>query len=221
MSADGPGLFDDDTACDVREQFTRMLAETRDAVAATEGLLAAWEDSLKQSVEGPVFWLALAATQWRYGCLQPQVLKGALEVIESGADLARWRGSPHEQKRASTLRRLSQQLSRSQPVLRIPRLRKERVPPRSTVTSTDGYCEAQSMGFGTRIAPKSIVLVVAAIDGGGPVVLDVECDYQKLRLQWVSPTTLEVAYPADARLLRKQGSAVVGDREISVVFQRY
>jgi hypothetical protein len=134
MSADGPGLFDDDIACDVREQFTRMLAR------------------------------------------QPQVLKGALEVIESGADLARWRGSPHEQKRASTLRRLSQQLSRSQPALRIPKLRKERVPPRSTVTSPDGYCEAQSMDFSTRFAPKSIASSwspsMAAVDPAGAMIVD-------------------------------------------------
>jgi hypothetical protein len=221
MSADGPGLFDDDTAHDVREQFTRMFAETRDAAAATKGLIAAWQDSLKQSDEGPVFWLALAATQWRYGCLQPQVLKGAIEVIESGSDLARWRGSPHEQRRVSTLKRLSQQLSRSQPVPRVPKLRKERVPPRSIATSPDGYCEAQSVHFGTRIAPRSNVYILAATDGGGPVVLDVECDYQKLRLQWLSPTTLEIAYPSDARLVRKQDSAVIGDREIAVVVHRY
>lgn len=195
MSADGTGLFDDDTAHDVREQFTRMLAETRDAAAATLNLLAAWQDSLKQSDEAPVFWLALAATQWRYGCLQPRVFENALEVIESGSDLARWRGSPHEQRRAATLRRLSSQLSRPQPEPRFPKRRKVHVPPRSVAKSPDGYCEAQSVSLGARLGPRSNVFVLAN-DGCGPVVLDVECDYQKIRFKWMSPTTLEAAYPA-------------------------
>jgi hypothetical protein len=128
MSVDGPGLFEDDTAYDVREQFTRLLADTQESATATERLLAAWNDSLQRSDEGPVIWLALAATQWRYGCLQPQVAAGAVEVIESGSDLSRWRGSLHEQQRVAVLRRLQKQLSRPQPAFRLPKLRKERVP---------------------------------------------------------------------------------------------
>jgi hypothetical protein len=85
----------------------------------------------------------------------------------------------------------------------------------------DGYGEAQSVGFGTRIAPRSNVVVLAVIDGVGTIVFDVECEYKKLRLQWLNLTTLEIAYPSDARVVRKQSSAVIGGREIAVVIQRY
>src|SRR5262245_16853392 len=127
MSVDGPGLFEDDTAHDVREEFTRLLAETRDVVTATDKLLARWGDSLQRPDDGAVFWLALAATQWRYGCLQSDVSARAVEIIDSGTDLVRWRNSPDESRRAAVLTRLKRQLARPLPVSKLPRLKKERV----------------------------------------------------------------------------------------------
>ena len=220
MSVDGPGLFADDTAHDVREQFTKLLAETQEPATATERLVAAWEDSLQRSDEGPVFWLALAATQWRYGCLQPQVAARALEVIQSGSDLARWRGSPHEKRRVTVLRRLQKQLTRPQPAFRLPKLPKERMPAQHVVTSPDGHCQAQAINIGKRKFPRSDVLLLGS-DGSGPYVFDAECDYREIQLQWLGPTMLEIAYPAEARVLRKQTHATVGTREISVVTRRY
>jgi hypothetical protein len=220
MSVDGTGLFDDDTAHDVREQFTKLLADTQEAAIATEKLVAEWEDSLQRSDEGPVFWLALAATQWRYGCLQPQVAARALEVILSGSDLARWRGSPHEQRRVAVLRRFQKQLTRPQPAFRLPKPRKERVPAQHAVESPDGHCQAQAINIGQRRFPRSDVLLLGT-DGAGPYVFDAECDYRQIQLQWLGPAMLEIAYPAEARVLLKQTHATVGGREIAVVIRRY
>ena len=46
--------------------------------------------------EKPVFWLALAAAQSRLGRLDENVRRRALAVIDSGADLVRWRSAGPE-----------------------------------------------------------------------------------------------------------------------------
>lgn len=70
MSADGPGLFADDTAHDVRADFTDLLSESRDADRATNELIARWAEFLSAAHQGDVFWLALAATQGASGAFE-------------------------------------------------------------------------------------------------------------------------------------------------------
>lgn len=219
MSADGPGLFEDDTAHDVREQFIRLLAETQEGAAATRRLLAAWEDSLQRSDEGPIFWLALAATQWRYGCLQPEVSARAIEIIVSGSELARWHGSPYERQRAAVLGRLKKQLTRPQPVFKFPMIRKEHVPVRHLIASPDGYCQAQAVSMSQRTSVRSYVVLWSP--EGGPVVFDAECDYRQIQLKWLGSSVLEIAVPSDVRLVRKQMSGTVAGREIAIVIRNY
>jgi hypothetical protein len=71
--------------------------------------------------EEPVFWLALASTQSKYGRLEPTVLDKALAVIDSGADLARWTTSPADKiKRGKILERVRLELtSQQKPVKRV------------------------------------------------------------------------------------------------------
>lgn len=65
----------------------------------------------------PVLWLALAATQWKCGRLEPHVLQQALEAIDSGSDLASWdAGSRDQKKRQAVLQKLRAQLVSPQPL---------------------------------------------------------------------------------------------------------
>jgi hypothetical protein len=91
MGAWGTALFSDDTACDVRDSCIDLVGDGLTGPEATKALLREWSASLNDPDESPVFWLALAATQWRCGRLEDHVLQQALNVIDSGSDLATFR----------------------------------------------------------------------------------------------------------------------------------
>jgi hypothetical protein len=90
MGAWGPAIFSDDTAADVRDEFKTLVGNGLDPVEATERLLSEWADVVEDPDDGPVFWLALAATQARLGRLVDEVRDRALAVIDSGENLRRW-----------------------------------------------------------------------------------------------------------------------------------
>jgi hypothetical protein len=64
MGAWETALFSDDTACDVRDSYTDLVGDGLIGSEATKTLLREWATSLNDPDESPVFWLALAATQW-------------------------------------------------------------------------------------------------------------------------------------------------------------
>jgi hypothetical protein len=116
MGARGTAVFSDDTACDVRDGYVDLLGDGVSGSDATKRLLREWAESLKDPDEAPVFWLALAATQWRYGRLEEHVLQQALSAIDDGSDLSRWHAAPQDyRKRLAVLDKLRAQLTSSQP----------------------------------------------------------------------------------------------------------
>lgn len=116
MGAWGTALFSDDSACDVRDSYVDLVGDGLTGPEATKALLREWSASLNDPDESPVIWLALAATQWRVGRLECHVLQQALNVIDSGSDLARWEsGSKDLKKRKVVLERLRAQLTSAQP----------------------------------------------------------------------------------------------------------
>ena len=70
MGAWETAVFSDDTACDVRDNYVDLIGDGLSGVEATKKLLREWTGSLDDPDEGPVFWLALAATQWKNGRLE-------------------------------------------------------------------------------------------------------------------------------------------------------
>jgi hypothetical protein len=116
MGAWGTALFSDDTARDVRDSYVDHVGDGLIGPEATKALLHEWSASLNDPDESPVFWLALAVTQWRCGRLEGHVLQQALNVIDSGSDLARWEtGSKDFKKRKAVLEKLRAQLTSPQP----------------------------------------------------------------------------------------------------------
>lgn len=93
MGASSTALFSDDVACDVRDEFVEMYSAGSNATEVTTALIRSWSDSIQDVDDGPIFWLALAATQWKYGCLGEEVRTHAIEIIDDDADLKRWEGS--------------------------------------------------------------------------------------------------------------------------------
>lgn len=117
MGVWGTGIFQDDTACDLRDDYRDYLGQGLSGPAATERILADFKSSLADPSEAGVIWLALAATQWKLGRLDPEILAHALEVIDSGADLKRWNVDPKDlSKRKALLEKLRVQITSPQPL---------------------------------------------------------------------------------------------------------
>jgi hypothetical protein len=116
MGTWGTGLYSDDTACDVRDDYMVILGDGIGEPDATILLISKWNDVVSDPDVGPVFWLALADTQWKVGRLQSTVKEKALKVIGDGSDLDRW-GSDQKMisQRKRVLSKLEERIKSPQP----------------------------------------------------------------------------------------------------------
>jgi hypothetical protein len=205
MGTYGAGLFQDDTASDVREDFLNLLREGHSAQEASKALLCERSSSIDDTNDGPVFWLALAATQCEYGCLQMEVLHKALSVIDSDSDLGRWSGKLHA-KRRGVLADLRTRLLGPQPKARRPRKIKkaERVPSRE-VASPDGHGKAVAFSMpGAVFMQVYLERQVGESRGGGSVFVAC-CAFDDVEMEWMSGPMLRISYPAGA-VVKQQSS---------------
>jgi hypothetical protein len=123
MGTWGTAIFSDDTACDVRDEWRDLVGDGNSGTEATDRLLSQWKGPLSDPYEAPVFWLALAATQWKCGRLEDRVKTKAIAVIDNGGDLARWGDNAKDRKRRERvlLKLRAQLLSPQPPQRRIPK----------------------------------------------------------------------------------------------------
>ncbi|MCI7179050.1 MAG: hypothetical protein MSA26_00335, partial [Lachnospiraceae bacterium] len=90
MGSWGPGLYQDDIAEDVRDVYKDQLYRGKTGAKITEELLEEYSDCMSDPDDAPVFWFALADTQWNLGRLEDPVKEQALYHLRDGADLRRW-----------------------------------------------------------------------------------------------------------------------------------
>jgi hypothetical protein len=90
MGTWGPGVFDDDTACDTRFEYRDLLSHGATGPQATDYLIHVHASGPDLFGYQRIFWLALAATQSRLGRLEDRVRDEALKIIDCGEDLAGW-----------------------------------------------------------------------------------------------------------------------------------
>jgi hypothetical protein len=110
MGTWGTGIFDDDTTCDMRGHYRMALRAGVPGPQATDQILrdyAPGPDPFDTRV-----WLGLAATQTQLGRLEEQVKTKAVEIIDSGADLAAWdeADAATRRRRRAALQRLRRRL---------------------------------------------------------------------------------------------------------------
>jgi hypothetical protein len=121
MGMRATSIFSDDTAFYVRADFLEHIGNALSADEATRQVLASYGMETRgepDDLEHVMFWLGLAATQWRCGRLLDAVKDRALRVIDAGADLELWTDSatPREiAKRREVLGELRLQLLSPQP----------------------------------------------------------------------------------------------------------
>ncbi len=116
MGAWGVKIFQDDVACDVKDDYLNRLKVGYTNEEATKEVIERNEDFTSDYDDREIFWMALAATQWKYGRLLPEVKKEALKCIQSGRNLERWEDDEKQyEKRKKVLEELEEQLNSPQP----------------------------------------------------------------------------------------------------------
>lgn len=116
MSTWGPGLYQDDLAKDVQDHYKDQLHRGKAGATVTQELEAQYQEALSDAEDAPIFWFALADTQWNLGRLEETVKIQALKYLESGIDLRRWNADPAGfRKRTQVLEALRKKLLSAQP----------------------------------------------------------------------------------------------------------
>ncbi|NLJ54361.1 MAG: hypothetical protein GX344_09540 [Intrasporangiaceae bacterium] len=103
MGAWGVGIFSNDDAADLREDFRDLIAEGHSPDEATRRLTEAY--GIGTGDEANDFWLALAATQHRTGHVGTDIIDRALAIIDDLSELERW-PKADRRRRAATLAKL-------------------------------------------------------------------------------------------------------------------
>lgn len=117
MGAWGPRLYQDDIAEEVRDYYKDQLHRGKTGKEITQELIAQNEYAISDPDDAPVFWFALADTQWNLGRLEDLVRDQALHHIRDGYDVKRWAAEDPQgaKTRAETLEKLQQKLLSPQP----------------------------------------------------------------------------------------------------------
>lgn len=116
MGTWGTEIFSDDLASDIKSEFRDKIGFGKTSIEATEELLIDYSEEIKDYDESSVFWLSLASTQWSLGRLLENVKEKALEIIENGRDLDRWKDDLNNlKKRKTVLDKLKIKLLSEQP----------------------------------------------------------------------------------------------------------
>jgi len=220
MGTYGATLFHDDTANDVRDEFLHLLRQGYSVEESSKALLAEWAMAIDDSDDGPVFWLALAATQFEYGCLQADVKQRAVAVIDEGSNLERWSGKMLERRR-EVLAQLRSMLLGPQPKARRPRKRKQvEAPPRHEMAAPDGLGKAVAFSMpGAAFMQVYVEREVGTSRGGGSVFL-AYCAYDDVELAWTPGPTLCVTYPAGTVVQQQSNAHFFCGETIPVVYRR-
>jgi hypothetical protein len=223
MGVSSTALYSDDTACEVRDEFVQLLSRLRDPARAMEMLIRSWSEQIADIDDGPVFWLALAETQWRYGCLDDVVKTKAVEVIDDEDDLHRWEGSNLKKRRANLIALKSKLLS-PQPKARIPRLPRSVNVPSTKVLSPDSQALATAYPLGSSPQPNSprmqvLIEMLSAGSRGGGGVFVATCDYTEVQLDWAGPEILMISYPSQSVVVSQSESMCYYGRSIQIEYR--
>ena len=117
MGTWGTGLYSNDSACDIRGDYIDKLKRGKTNDEATQELINSNRDIMGDVEEEPLFWFALADTQWNYGRLLPKVKEKALYFLSQDKELQRWKESGERQLTSwiKTLDTLKEKLESPQP----------------------------------------------------------------------------------------------------------
>lgn len=119
MGSWGAGIFSDDIACDVKREYVTLLGLGYENEEATKMVIDHFNKVYSGTDDEPVFWFALALSQWNVGRLLDFVKEQAIYHIDDGADLEIWSGNKKAwQERNKVLSDLRSCLQNPTPLLK-------------------------------------------------------------------------------------------------------
>lgn len=114
MGAWGYDIWEDDYALDVKDEFDALLESGCTPLQATQKLIKENNHLLeeKEDDEYAVFYLAIASIQLEHHCLQEDVQKEVLLIIENNLGMDAWKeeGAEAYNQRKKVLMTLKEQL---------------------------------------------------------------------------------------------------------------
>lgn len=135
MGTWGTGLYQDDTACDVKESIKdRLIYGDEEGKRYTkeeliESILEEYEDYMQLDDDRAIVILVLADILWKNGMLTDNLKMEALKIIENKTDLERW-GEDKElyKKREKVLEALKIKIESNQPEEKIIKIKRRPKP---------------------------------------------------------------------------------------------
>lgn len=117
MGVWGTSLYANDSTCDIRGDYVDKLKRGKSNEIATQELIEQSQSYINDTEDGPLFWFALADTQWNYGRLLSFVKEKALYFIPKEKELRRWdeAGKKAHDAWVQTLNKLEIKLNSPQP----------------------------------------------------------------------------------------------------------
>ena len=119
MGVWGTSLYANDSTSDIRGDYLDKLKRGKTNEEATKELVDA-NTNIGDTEEEPLFWFALADTQWNYGRLLPEVKEKALFYLSQDKEWERWKESGQKKLSAwkRTLETLKRKLESPQPPIK-------------------------------------------------------------------------------------------------------
>lgn len=88
----GFGLYNNDSACDIKETYKTLLEKKGNYEEAYNSIFEMFHDYIGTDEE-PIYWYAIADFQWHMGVLLPEVKEYALKWIEKNGGIDLWDGN--------------------------------------------------------------------------------------------------------------------------------
>lgn len=125
MGAWGTGIFSNDDASDIRDDFRDMIAYGRTTQEAIDEIVQEY-DLQEIKAETSDGWLALACMAWNYGRLTEDLKNKALFIIQKGIGEELWLDAAEndKKKRRKALLAAAEKLTSTQPEEKTPHKRK-------------------------------------------------------------------------------------------------
>lgn len=91
MGTWGPKLYEDDVAQDIKETYEELVKTEKDNEKIIKEICSIFKEELEDQDEKSVFWMVLADLLYKQKRLTKYVKEKALEEIERGENLERWK----------------------------------------------------------------------------------------------------------------------------------
>ena len=122
MGTWGTKLYDDDVACDIKEDYKNYLSIGMENSKIIKQLMNDYKEELNDDRDYKTFWLVIADLSHSYGKLTEDVKKKAIEIIDSGYDVEIW-DTKLKKERIAELKKIKEKINKQIIPKKIPKIK--------------------------------------------------------------------------------------------------